>query len=65
MDERLSGRSDMTRLDAAAGLAVFAREICESARVMTFSDDLVEVAAYRGLALCSHWGPCCYSMAVK
>lgn len=51
MDVPLSAKSDMTRLDAAAGLAVFAREICESARVMTFSDRLVEVPAYRGLAM--------------
>lgn len=51
MDMQLSVKSDMTRMDAAAGLAVFAREICASARVMTFSDQVVEVAAYRGLAL--------------
>lgn len=51
MDEKLSAKSDMTRMDAAAGLAVFAREVCESARVMTFSHNVVEVPAYRGLAL--------------
>jgi 60 kDa SS-A/Ro ribonucleoprotein len=51
MGEKLSTKSEMTRMDAAAGLAVFAREICESARVLTFSDHLVEVPAYRGLAL--------------
>lgn len=51
MDGKLSAKSDMTRLDAAAGLAVFAREICETARVVTFSDHLAEVPAYRGLAL--------------
>lgn len=51
MNEKLSAKSDMTRMDAAAGLAVFAREICESARVMTFSHQVVEVPAYRGLAL--------------
>lgn len=51
MDAALSAKSDMTRLDAAAGLSVFAREICESARVFTFSHQLVEVPAYRGLAL--------------
>lgn len=51
MNDKLSVKSDMTRLDAAAGLAVFAREICESARVMTFSNALVEVPAYRGLAM--------------
>jgi 60 kDa SS-A/Ro ribonucleoprotein len=51
MDAALSEKSDMHRVDAAAGLAVFAREICESARVMTFSYRLEEVPAYRGLAL--------------
>lgn len=51
MDKKLSAKSDMTRLDAAAGLSVFAREVCESARVLTFSHQLVEVPAYRGLAL--------------
>lgn len=51
MNDQLSAKSDMTRMDAAAGVAVFAREICESCRVMTFSDCLVEVPAYRGLAL--------------
>lgn len=51
MDAKLSAKSDMTRIDAAAGLGVFAREICESARVFTFSDHLVEVPAYRGLAI--------------
>ena len=38
-------------IDAAAGLAVLARELCERARVYTFSNSLVEVPAYRGLAL--------------
>lgn len=51
MDAQLSAKSDMNRIDAAAGLAVFAREICESARVFTFSDKLVEIPAYRGLAV--------------
>ena len=51
MDEKLSAKLDMTRMDAAAGLAVFAREICASCRVLTFSNRLVEVPAYRGLAL--------------
>jgi len=51
MDAQLSSKSDMMRIDAAAGLAVFAREICESARVFTFSDRVVEIPAYRGLAI--------------
>lgn len=51
MEAKLSGKSEMSRIDAAAGVAVFAREICESARVFTFSDGLVEVANGRGLNL--------------
>lgn len=51
MNAVLSAKSDLRRVDAAAGLAVFAREICESARIFTFSDNLVEVPAYRGLAV--------------
>jgi len=51
MDGVLSAKSEMRRVDAAAGLAVFAREICESARVFSFSNRTVEVPAYRGLAL--------------
>ena len=47
----LSSKSDMHRTDAAAGLAVLAREVCESARVFAFSDQIAEVPAYRGLAL--------------
>jgi hypothetical protein len=51
MNDKLSAKSDMRRVDAAAGLAVLAREICQSVRVLTFSNGLVEVPAYRGLAL--------------
>lgn len=51
MDAALSTKSEMKRLDAAAGVAVFAREVCETVRVLTFSDALVEVPPYRGLAL--------------
>jgi hypothetical protein len=51
MDAQLSARSEMRRMDAAAGLAVLAREVCESVRVFSFSTMCVEVPAYRGLAL--------------
>jgi TROVE domain-containing protein len=50
MDVRLSRKSEMTRLDAAAGLAVLARELGD-VRVFSFSERLCEVPAYRGLAL--------------
>lgn len=51
MDVALSAKSDMHRTDAGAGVAVCAREICQASRVFTFSDGLVEVPTYRGLAL--------------
>jgi len=47
----LSGRSEMLRTDAAYGLAILLREICEKAMTFTFSDNLVEVAPRRGFAL--------------
>ena len=51
MDARLSRRSEMLRLDAAAGLAVLLREIAEEVDVYTFSDELMRVPARRGFAL--------------
>lgn len=51
MDVCLSNKSDMSRLDAACGIAVMAREVCSDCRVMTFSDKLVEVPPRRGFAL--------------
>jgi hypothetical protein len=47
----LSRRSEMLRTDAAYGLAILLREICEKAIVFTFSDNLVEVPPRRGFAL--------------
>jgi 60 kDa SS-A/Ro ribonucleoprotein len=48
MDVKLSGKSDMTRADAAAALASVVN--AESLRVFTFSNSLVEVPARRGMA---------------
>lgn len=47
MNERLSAKSDLTRLDAAATLASV---IHGNVRVFTFSNDVVEVAPRRGMA---------------
>lgn len=47
MEHQLSGKSDMTRMDAAAALAACAP--CEDRRVFTFSDRMVEVANWQGL----------------
>jgi 60 kDa SS-A/Ro ribonucleoprotein len=51
MAARLAQRSDMTRSDAAAGVAIVARGVCESVRVFAFSDDCVEVPPRTGMAL--------------
>lgn len=51
MDHQLSTKSDLKRVDAAAGLAIMLREVCQSVRVASFSTKTVEVPAYRGLAL--------------
>src|ERR1700756_1513000 len=51
MDAKLSARSEMVRMDAAAGLAVLLREIAEEVSIYTFSDALAAVPARRGFAL--------------
>ena len=51
MDSAISARSEMRRLDAACGLAVLAREICDEVEVFTFSNDVKKVAPRRGFAL--------------
>jgi hypothetical protein len=51
MDAKLSGRSELTRMDVACSLAMIGREMCSSLRVFTFSNSLVEVPARRGFAL--------------
>lgn len=51
MDWELSKRSDMKRMDAAAGLAMVLREICEDIGVATFSESMVGVPPRRGFAL--------------
>jgi len=50
MTENLSSKSEMTRMDAAAGLGILAREILDC-RVFTFSTKLVEIPARHGFAL--------------
>jgi 60 kDa SS-A/Ro ribonucleoprotein len=51
MDAKLSARSEMVRMDAAAGLAVLLREIAEMVSIYTFSDRLKAVPPRRGFAL--------------
>ncbi len=47
----LSKESEMTRLEAACGLAILAREVCESVEVFTFSQEVKKVPPRRGFAL--------------
>ena len=51
MDARLSAKSEIKRMDAACGLAMFGRELCENVQVYSFSSDCVIVPARRGFAL--------------
>lgn len=51
MDAAVSNKSDLTRLDAANGIAILGREMCEEASVYTFSSTLKQVAPRRGFAL--------------
>jgi 60 kDa SS-A/Ro ribonucleoprotein len=51
MDFQLSAKSDTTRMDAAMGLGVLVREVCESADIFTFSNHVVQIPPRRGFAL--------------
>jgi hypothetical protein len=51
MTAALGRKSEMLRMDAAYGLAVLLREVCEDVDVYSFSDELVRVPSRRGFAL--------------
>ena len=51
MTHPLSHRSEMLRTDAAYGLAILLREICEEVAIYSFSEELKRVPARRGFAL--------------
>jgi hypothetical protein len=51
MDAPLARRSEMLRMDAACGLAVLLREVCEAVEVYSFSGKLVRVPSRRGFSL--------------
>lgn len=51
MDAKLSAKSDLTRLDAAAALAVLVRGISDDCAVLTFSQQVVQVPPRHGMAL--------------
>jgi hypothetical protein len=47
----LSAQSEMTRAEAACGLAILAREVCEEVEIFTFSQEVKKVPPRRGFAL--------------
>ena len=51
MFQQLSAQSDMTRAEAACGLAILAREVCDEVEIFTFSQNVVKVPPRRGFAL--------------
>lgn len=51
MDEKLAGRSELKRIDVACSLAMIGREMFDDCRILTFSNQLVEIPARRGFAL--------------
>lgn len=51
MDSKISDKSELMRYDAANGLAILARELCESVAVYSFSDATKRVPDRRGFAL--------------
>ncbi len=51
MDSKLSGKSDLMRYDAANGLAILARELCERVAVYSFSNQVIRLPDRRGFAL--------------
>jgi 60 kDa SS-A/Ro ribonucleoprotein len=51
MSGAMSAKSDLTRLDGAAGLAILARELCETCEVWIFDTTMVQLPPRRGFAL--------------
>lgn len=51
MRQQVSSKSDVTRFDAAAAVAMILRETTEQCRVFTFSDHCIEVPPRRGFSM--------------
>lgn len=51
MGDPISAKSDLSRLDAACGIAILLREICEEAEILTFSNQVIQVPLRHGFAL--------------
>lgn len=69
MGDRLSSKSDLTRLDAAKALAILLREQCEECVILTFHNYVEQVPPRRGFALAdaigSHRGGTNLGLAVQ
>ncbi|UIY58137.1 vWA domain-containing protein [Burkholderia cepacia] len=51
MDDALSSKSDLRRIDAACALAALIRGICDDVRIFSFSNRIVEIPGRSGMAL--------------
>lgn len=51
MLEEISGKSEVSRMDCASGLAMIVRELCDDLSIYTFSKTTKQVPARRGFAL--------------
>ena len=51
MDSYISNKSDLMRYDAANGLAILARELCEQVSIYSFSNNVVRIPNRHGFAL--------------
>lgn len=51
MDAKVSGKSEIMRMDAACALAMLLREVCDEVQVFAFSDECKLIPARRGFAL--------------
>lgn len=51
MDSSVSSKSELKRIDAACGIGILLREICEEVEIFTFSDNLVQCPSRHGFAL--------------
>lgn len=47
----MSAQAETTLIDAACGLAILARELCQRVDVYSFSNELVQIHPFRGFAL--------------
>lgn len=51
MDQSLSSKSKMTRMDAACGMAILLRECCEDVQIFSFSNNIAPIPPRKGMAL--------------